>query len=77
MTVIGVGCASLSWLQMAVDVVFQVGPSVVGAFASWGRCRLAPIFDAGMLGWVVTGLGLGIMAAVGIGGCRNQWQMWW
>ncbi|KAK0241438.1 hypothetical protein EDD85DRAFT_787127 [Armillaria nabsnona] len=35
-----VGCASLSWLQMAVDVVFQVGPSVVGAFASWGRRRL-------------------------------------
>ncbi len=33
-----------------------------------------PDFDAG---WVVTGMGLGIMVAVGIGGCRNQWQMWW
>ncbi|PBK99915.1 hypothetical protein ARMGADRAFT_523401 [Armillaria gallica] len=32
--VVVVGCASLSWLQMAVDVVFQVGPSVVNAFAS-------------------------------------------
>ncbi len=31
-----IGCASLSWLQMAVDVVFQVGPSVIGAFTSWG-----------------------------------------
>ncbi len=77
MTVIGVGCASLSWLQMAVDVVFQVGPSVVCAFCKLGSMQIGPDFDAGMLGWVVTGMGLGIMAAVGIGGRHNQWQMWW
>ncbi len=42
-----------------------------------GLMQIGPDFDAGMLGWVVTGMELGIMAAVGIGGRRNQWQMWW
>ncbi len=39
--------------------------------------QIGPDSDAEMLGWVITGMGLGIMAAVGIGGHRNQWQMWW
>ncbi len=28
--------------------------------------QIDPDFDVGMLGWVVTGMGLGIMVAVGI-----------
>ncbi len=50
MTVIGVRCASLSWLQMVVNVVFQVGPSVIGAVSSWGWHRLAPISMRGCWG---------------------------
>ncbi len=42
-----------------------------------GSTQIGPDFDAGMLGWVITGMDLGIMVAVGIGGHRNQWQMWW
>ncbi len=41
-----------------------------GVDTDWPQFRCG---DAG----VVTGMGLGIMAAVGIVGHHSQWQMWW